>query len=93
VGSQDGSVTLWNLQAPSEPVATFAVEPVRVDAIAFSHDGRTLACGTRLGQITLWDLAQNARRANLNSYRQLTGAGVDITGIGFAGSGGAALLR
>jgi WD40 repeat protein len=54
-GSNDGSVTLWNL-SKIPPTSTVISKGTSVASVAFSPDGTTLAFGTGGGTIDLWDL-------------------------------------
>jgi WD40 repeat protein/transcriptional regulator with XRE-family HTH domain len=64
-GSDDGTVTLWDVADPahprplSQPLASSGA--AAVDSVAFSPDGQTLASGDDDGVIRLWDVADPAR--------------------------------
>lgn len=57
VGGGDGSVVLWDVQAPDRPrrLAQLTGGTTYVDAMAFAPDGTTLATGSTDATITLWD--------------------------------------
>src|SRR5262249_13118696 len=61
-GSKDGTLRLWNVQEAKESAtlkgnlrAKFK-DYSEVKSVAFSHDGRVLACGGG-GEVELWDVA------------------------------------
>jgi WD40 repeat protein len=64
-GSNDGAVKLWDVATGRERATLlnpfFAGRPekgrFRVESLAFTPDGRTLASGSYDGRIRLWDVA------------------------------------
>jgi WD40 repeat protein len=71
VGADGGTVTLWNLSNPADPVQPVAIgNSGPVNAVAFSPDGTTLAVGTYEGlggtdTVTLWNLSNPAHPRRL----------------------------
>ena len=45
-GSKDGELKVWDVQKRKE-LATLVPQKGRVNAVSFSPDGKTLACGAR----------------------------------------------
>lgn len=58
VGSENGRITVWNLDRPGAPIRSHDLAPheVAITALGFSPDGRFLATGDRGGRVRLWDL-------------------------------------
>jgi WD40 repeat protein len=59
------SVTLWDT-ATGKAQTTLKGHPTDVEAVVFSPNGKTLACGCEDGTITLWDIATSKE---LNAFK------------------------
>jgi WD40 repeat protein len=59
-----GEVRVWDL-ATKRARTLFRGDTGKVRAVAFSPDGKTLACGVRDGAVRLWDVAGGKERACL----------------------------
>ncbi len=60
IGSGDGSVSLWNLQA--EKQGEFPVSQSAILSVSFSRDGQKLAVGSGDGSVSLWNLQGKKER-------------------------------
>ena len=73
-------VTLWDVADPRKPTAQGSIgtdqDQYGYDALAYSPDGRTLACAGRDGVIQLWDVAEPAKPAKITD---LSEPGVTVT--------------
>ncbi|PPK64252.1 hypothetical protein V5P93_006161 [Actinokineospora auranticolor] len=56
VGTEDGTIAMWDLTDPSEPVEKSVLGPQggEVKALAFTPDGRAIASGDASGELHLW---------------------------------------
>ena len=69
-GSRDDTVRLWNANT-GQLTRTLSVDMGRVDSIAFSPDGHTLASGSlRSGDIRLWNVATGELKQVLPAHRK-----------------------
>jgi WD40 repeat protein len=88
----DPAVRLWDL-ATGRTVREFRGKLVQVQSLAFAPDGRTLVTGSRLGTVSVWEVAtgQFLRRWETDPQRAARGrAGADGTGapaLAFAPNG------
>ncbi|HEX4144272.1 MAG TPA: hypothetical protein VHY91_12250 [Pirellulales bacterium] len=64
----DGLVTLWD-PATGKAVGTLAGHRRDVRALAFTHDGKTLATGGGDGSVRLWDVASRKQSAVLQESK------------------------
>ena len=77
-------ITIWDL-ASGRPVQAFSGINIRVDTIAFSPDGKLLACGGASNMITLWNVATGkpssafSGKADLVNVIQFSADGSQIT--------------
>ncbi len=83
--AETGNVLLWNPAThhpTGQPLTEAKVHgsPVRIGAIAFSRDGRSLATGDNLGDIGLWNVATHTRVASAVD-------GSPITSVAFSPDG------
>ena len=93
-GSADGTVRLWNLADPARPVPVG--RPLRVpgaagaagyvQSVAFSADGRTLAAGTSVKTVWLWNVSRPAAPARFRGM-PLRGPAAMVSGVAFSPSG------
>jgi WD40 repeat protein len=60
-------IVVWELKASDPLRATLAGHSSAVWSMAISPDGRTLAAGSTLGQVKLWDVTTRQERATLQS--------------------------
>jgi WD40 repeat protein len=58
VGFEDGSVLVWDVDAPGRPLAEDRSSAGTITAAVFSPDGRFLATTSDLGTLVLWDLTR-----------------------------------
>jgi WD40 repeat protein len=78
-GNWRGRVEVWNTTVPGQRRWQSPVQPVLMEAIAYSSDGRTLfsCCGTdRNGEAALWDVATGRRLQALAVLKALHGSRV-----------------
>ncbi|EAU29371.1 conserved hypothetical protein [Aspergillus terreus NIH2624] len=82
-GSHDGTVRVWDAGAGAVKQAftvqghlrnTVVGHQASVGAVAFSPDGRLLACGTHDSTISLWDITTGALRTTLAGHIFSVGA-------------------
>ena len=64
VGSGEGAITLLNIQS-GQRIASIKAHKRRVNALAFSTDGRTLVSGGEDSEIHLWDVLTQKRMYTL----------------------------
>lgn len=91
-GSNDGRITLWNLERLGRPRAygpPFVGHRERykqeIYSLAMSQDGTMIATGGRDTTVALWDVADPTRPRRLGTLTGHTGEGVDA--VGFAPDG------
>ena len=87
-GSNDGTVSLWNMANPAHP--TLFGQPLNgptppVTSVAFSPDGQTLAAGSSDGTVSLWNLANPAHPTPLG--QPLNGPTPPVTSVAFSPDG------
>ena len=93
-GSADGRVRLWDVADPSRPrpvgrplrVPGAAGAVAYVESVAFSPDGRTLAAGTSVKTVWLWNVSRPAAPARFHGM-PLTGPAAMVSGVAFSPSG------
>ncbi|MGD0702341.1 MAG: helix-turn-helix domain-containing protein [Trebonia sp.] len=93
-GSADGTVRLWDVADPAH--ATPVGRPLKVrgaagaggyvQSVAFSADGRTLAAGTSVKTVWLWNLSRPAAPAPFRGM-PLTGPAEMVSGVAFSPDG------
>lgn len=72
--SWDGSVKLWEMES-GKCRTTWRLEPTYVEAVAFSHDGKSIAAGTydfnfkQAPYIQVWDTATEKPTLTLKGFR------------------------
>ncbi len=76
---RDGGLFVWMKDRDTEPIQLSSSES-RVDGIAISPDGRTVAAASADGSVTLWDVSTRTRRAILSGYEQRhSGFGIEFS--------------
>jgi WD40 repeat protein len=88
VAAADGSLRLWNVTRPGEPVPVgppLADGPGSLFAVAFSPDGETLAAAGTGKVIRLWDVRDP--RHPVPATRALTGPASSVYGLAFSPDG------
>ena len=70
VVSGGGSVRLWNAKT-GEHLRTFTGHTSRIESVAFSPDGKTLASADHEGSVYLWDVQTGARLHTLEGHTRL----------------------
>jgi photosystem II stability/assembly factor-like uncharacterized protein len=51
---------------------TLDLNPVRINSLAYSPNGKSLAIGTEIGALIIWDIAKNQPQASLIAYSYLS---------------------
>jgi WD40 repeat protein len=64
----DGTVRVWAVPDPNEPVPFSGFHEHNVTAVAFTRDGSRLAAGDYIGCIAVWDPATGKRVVKLGSH-------------------------
>lgn len=54
-GGHDGSISIWEVHPPEEPVAVLTAASSAARALAFNSDGTRLAAGDWQGHVVIWD--------------------------------------
>lgn len=88
VAAADGSLRLWNVSRPGEPVPVgrpLATGPGSLFAVAFSPDGRTLAAAGTGKVVRLWNVSDP--RHPVPAARPLTGPASSVYGLAFSPDG------
>ena len=93
-GSADGTVRLWDVADPARPVPVGRSLKVPgaagaagyVQSVAFSADGRTLAAGTSVKTVWLWNVSRPAVPARFRGM-PLRGPAAMVSGVAFSPSG------
>jgi WD40 repeat protein len=93
-GSADGTVRLWDVANPARP--TPVGRPLKVpgaagargyvESVAFSADGRTLAAGTSVKTVWLWNVSRPAAPAPFRGM-PLKGPAAMVSGVAFSPDG------
>jgi WD40 repeat protein len=84
-GGSDGLIHIWDQSVSSEPL-TFRGDPKLIFALAFSPDGRRLACAGRGGKIRLWNSSGGQETASFPALAQTEAVAVGPGGrLAFAG--------
>jgi WD40 repeat protein len=66
--SVDGRLLVWDVADPKEPLLAAGLPcPAEVTALAFDSTGWRLATGDKVGKVRVWDLAELAVAAPVNS--------------------------
>lgn len=93
-GSADGTVRLWDVANPERPTPVGRALKVPgaagaggyVQSVAFSADGRTLAAGTSVKTVWLWNVSRPAAPAAFRGM-PLRGPAALISGVAFSPDG------
>lgn len=81
-----GTISLWNTTDPARPGRGRSVKAGhRVNSVAFSPDGGTLAAGSNPGRVHLWKVADPGRPAPLG--KPLTGPAQPVMSVAFSPDG------
>jgi WD40 repeat protein len=67
--SGDGTVAIWEIKRPHQPVATLRGQLMNATALAFSPDGQRLAAGNAEGTIKLYDFAREQELIPLRTQK------------------------
>src|SRR5262249_49826631 len=79
-GGDPSMVFLWNLPGPN-PGTRLECNAGRLDAVAFSPDGRMLALGSESGSLLLYEIATRGLRCRLDGHRG------DVQAVAFSRDG------
>lgn len=84
-----GTVELWDVADQRKPASqsSFSEDPLGYDDLAYSPDGRTLACAGKDGVIHLWDVAGPTRPSDLAELREAAGT-TAVAALAYSADGG-----